>query len=271
VDGASYNDWRLTVLTPLPGWALALLAAGAVVAVLLAHRGLRGEQRRGRRIALLALRASSAVLAVFLLAEPAVELLQTARVRNRFAVLVDASRSMGFPVEPDGPTRSAAAARLLSGGRGTLERLADRADVEWWAFGGDVAPADPAEAMKGIPPRAGATDILGALKAVASGTGSTRRLAGALVVSDGADNAALAEGLGPEARAELRSLGVPVNAVSVGAPRPATSPSSASRWTTSPSCATRSSSRRRSARAASPTRRSGWCCGARAPSWPPPR
>ncbi|HET7824719.1 MAG TPA: glutamine amidotransferase [Anaeromyxobacter sp.] len=220
MDGAAYNDWRLTVLTPLPAWALALLALAAVAAVVLAHRGLRGEQRRGRRAALLSLRAASAVLALFLLAEPAVELLQTARVRNRFAVLVDASRSMGFPVEPDGPSRSAAAGKLLSSARAALDRLADRADVEWWAFGSDVAPADPAEVTKGIPPRAGATDILGALKGVASGSGSTRRLAGALVISDGADNAALADGLGPEARAELRALGVPVNAVSVGRSAP---------------------------------------------------
>ncbi|HEY6100922.1 MAG TPA: hypothetical protein VIW03_15900, partial [Anaeromyxobacter sp.] len=149
MDGAAYNDWRLTVLTPLPAWALALLALAAIAAVGLASRGLRAEQRRGRRAALLALRAVSAVLAVFLLAEPAVELLQTARVRNRFAVLVDASRSMGFPVEPDGPSRSAAAGKLLASGRAALDRLADRADVEWWAFGGDVAPADPAEVAKG--------------------------------------------------------------------------------------------------------------------------
>jgi uncharacterized membrane protein len=220
VDGANYNDWRFTVLTPLPVWGLALVAIAALAAVWLASRGLRGEQRRSRRVALLALRAVSAALAVFLLAEPALELLQTARVRNRFAVLFDASRSMGFPVEPDGPPRSAAAGKLLSGARATLEKLADRADVEWWAFGGDVSPADPAEALKGLPPRAGATDILGALRAVASGAGSTRRLAGALVVSDGADNAALAEGLGPDARAALRALGVPVNTVAVGRSAP---------------------------------------------------
>lgn len=221
MDDATYNDWRLTALTPLPAWALVLLALAAVVAVWAAHRGLRGEPRRGRRVALVALRTVSAVLAVFLLVEPALELLQIARVRNRFAVLVDASRSMGFPVEPDGPSRSAAAGRLLADGRAALERLADRADVEWWAFGGDVAPADPAEVVKGLAPRAGATDVLGAIKAVASGAGgSTRRLAGALVVSDGADNAALAEGLGPEARAALRALGVPVNAVAVGREAP---------------------------------------------------
>jgi uncharacterized membrane protein len=222
VDGATYNDWRLTALTPLPAWALVLLAVAAGLAVWAAHRGLGGEPRRGRRIALVALRAVSALLALFLLVEPALELLQVARVRNRFAVLVDASRSMAFPIEPNGPSRSAAAGKLLADGRAALERLSDRADVEWWAFGGDVAPADPAEVAKGLTPRAGVTDVLGAIKAVASGAGgSTRRLAGALVLSDGADNAALVDGLGPEARAGLRALGVPVNAVAVGrnAPR----------------------------------------------------
>ncbi len=216
-----YNAWRLTALSPLPWWALALLAAAAAASVWLAHRGLRGEQRRGRRVALVALRAASATLALFLLAEPAIELLQTARVRNRFAVLVDASRSMAFPVEAGGPTRSAAAGELLASGRRDLDGLADRVDVEWYAFGGEVAPADPAEVGRGLPPRAGRTDLLGALKAVASGAGgSTRRLAGALVVSDGADNAALAGGLGPEARAELRAMGLPVNAVAVGRSAP---------------------------------------------------
>ncbi len=218
---AAYNDWRLAALTPLPPWAVALLAVAAAAAVALAWRGLRSEPRRGRRAALLALRAASALLAVFLLLEPALELLQTARVRNRFAVLVDASRSMGFPVELDGPSRSAAAGKLLGGARAALEALSDRVDVEWYAFGGDVSPADPAEVARGLPPRAGETDLLGALQAVASGAGgSSRRLAGALVVSDGADNAALAEGLGAEGRAQLRALGIPVNAVGVGARAP---------------------------------------------------
>jgi hypothetical protein len=80
---------------------------------------------------------------------------------------------------------------------------------------------DPAEAARGVPGRAGRTDILGALEAIGSGAGgSTRRLAGALVVSDGADNAALAEGAGPEARAKVRALGVPVNAIAVGRSAP---------------------------------------------------
>jgi len=216
-----YNAWRLAALSPLPGWALALAAAAAAASVALAWRGLRGEARGARRTALLALRSVAALLAVALLLEPALELLQTARVRNRFAVLVDASRSMNFPVERDGPTRAEAAASLLDRERAALEELEDRVDLEWFAFGGEVSPADPAALRKGAPGRAGKTDLLGALKAVSSGgAGSSRKLSGALILSDGADNAALAEGLGPEARAELRSLGLPVNAVAVGRSAP---------------------------------------------------
>src|SRR5690242_8844132 len=106
---AGYNAWRFTSLAPWPWWALALLVLAAVAAVLLAWRGLRAEPRRGRRAVLVSLRAASAVLALFLLLEPALRLLQTARVKNRLAVLVDASRSMAFPVEPGGPSRADAA------------------------------------------------------------------------------------------------------------------------------------------------------------------
>lgn len=221
MDGETFNAWRLTALTPLPTWALALLGLAALASIALAWRGLSGEPRRARKAALVALRAVAAALALALLVEPALELLQTARVRNRFAVLVDASRSMAFPLEPGGPSRAAAAGAFLREHRAELERLADRVDLEWYGFGGEVAPADPAQAVRGLEPAAGRTDLLGALEAVTSGAGaSSRRLAGALVVSDGADNAALADGLTGATRARLRALGVPVSAVSVGRSAP---------------------------------------------------
>jgi uncharacterized membrane protein len=222
---SAYTDaWRLTALTPLPRWALALLVLAAVAAVALAWRGLRAEPRPGRRAALLALRAGTAVLAVLLLIEPAVELLRTARVRNRFAVLVDTSRSMRFPVEAGGPARAAAAASLLADHRRELSALADRVDVELYGFAGDVSPATPDAAERGLPATGGRTDVLGALEALAAGAGGAagagRRLAGALVLSDGADNAALAQGVSPAAQARLRALGFPVNAVAIGRDAP---------------------------------------------------
>jgi uncharacterized membrane protein len=220
VNEAAYNAWRLTSLSPWPRWALALVLAAAVGAVLLAWRGLRGEARRARRAALIALRAAAAVLVLFLVLEPAVRLLQTARVKNRLAVLVDASRSMNFPVEPGGPPRAEAAAAFLRRHRGELEALGDRVSLEWHTFDRDVAPTDPATLARGAPARGNRTDVLGALKAVAAGGGAGRKLAGAVVVSDGTDNAALAQGLTPAARAELRALGVPVTAIAVGSGSP---------------------------------------------------
>src|SRR6266568_436926 len=214
-----YNAWRLTSLAPWPRWALAMLVLAAVAAVALAWRGLRGEPRPGRRAALLALRAASAVLTLFLLVEPALRLLQTSRVKSRLAVLVDTSRSMRFPVEPGGPTRAAAAATFLGRHRGELEALGDRVSLEWHTFDRDLAPADPAALVRGAPPRGGRTDLLGALKAAARG-GTGRKLAGAVILSDGADNAALAEGLTPATRAELRALGMPVTAIAVGTGSP---------------------------------------------------
>jgi uncharacterized membrane protein len=217
----TYNAWRLALLSPLPRWALVLLAVGALASIALAWRGLRGEARPRRRAVLVALRAASALVAMFLLAEPAVQLLQTARVKNRLAVLVDTSRSMRFPVEPGGPTRAEAAAAFLASHRGDLERLSDRVDLEWYTFAGDVAPADPGALARGVPPTGGRTDLLGALQGAATGAGgASRRLAGALVLSDGADNARLQDGLSPAPRAELRALGVPVNVVAVARDAP---------------------------------------------------
>ena len=217
---SGYNAWRFTSLSPWPHWALALLVVAAAGAVLLAWRGLRSEPRLGRRVALLALRTASAILAIFLLAEPALRLLQTARVKNRLAVLVDSSRSMNFPVEPGGPPRIETAATFLRRHRGELEALGDRVSLEWHTFERDLSPADPSALARGVPARGGRTDLLGALKAAAAGGGSGRKLAGAVVISDGADNAALAEGLTPSARADLRALGVPVTAIAVGAGAP---------------------------------------------------
>jgi uncharacterized membrane protein len=217
VPEPAYNAWRVALLSPWPPWALALLAALAIAAVALAARGLRGEPWR-RRGPLLALRAASCLVALFLVAEPAVQLLQTARVKGRFAVLVDGSRSMNFPAG-DGEPRTAAAAAAVRAARAALDPLADRVQVEWWRFDRDASPADPAALAAGRPAQGGGTDLLAALRAAAAPSG--RPLAGALVVSDGTDHGALAGGLTPAARGELRGLGFPVSAAAVAevAPR----------------------------------------------------
>jgi len=219
--GSSYNAWRIAFLSPWPRPVLLLLALAAVAAVALAWRGLRGEPRAGRRVVLVALRSASAVAALFLLLEPAVQLLQTARVKNRLAVLVDRSRSMNFPVEPGGEPRTRAVDRFLVDSRVELERLGSEVTLEGYGFDRDAWPADLSALARGGPAPGGHTDILSAIRAAAGGSSSSgRRLAGVLLVSDGADNGALADGVSPQARAELQALGVPVNAVAVGTEAP---------------------------------------------------
>ncbi|HTP30302.1 MAG TPA: glutamine amidotransferase [Anaeromyxobacteraceae bacterium] len=215
---AGYNAWRLTSLSPWPRWSLAVMALVALGAVLLALRGLASEPRRGRRTTLLALRSSTALLAFFLCMEPAVRFLQTAHVKSRLAVLVDTSRSMNFPIEPGGPPRSQVAADFVRRQRAKLEALGDRVSLEWHTFDRDLSPSDPSSLIRGLPGRGNRTDILGALKAAVSGTG--RKLAGAVIISDGTDNAALADGISPAARAELRALNVPLTTVAVGTSAP---------------------------------------------------
>jgi len=219
--GTPYNAWRVAFLAPWPHWALALLALGAAAALLLAWRGLRGEPRVVRRAALLALRTLAALSLLFLVAEPAVQLLQTARVKNRLAVLVDRSRSMNFPREPGGEPRTEAVARFLSDAKPELERLGGEVSLESYGFDKDAWPADLSTLARGGPASGERTDLLAAIRAAAGGTNASgRRLAGILLVSDGADNGALSDGLSPQARADLRALGVPVNAVAVGGEAP---------------------------------------------------
>ena len=200
---------------------LAATALAALVSVLLSVRGLRGEPRRGFRAALVALRSVAAMAALFLVLEPALRVVQTTRVRSRLAVMLDRSRSMNFPVEPGGETRVEAAARFVAGSRPGLEALAAEATVEGWGFARDAWPADLSSLARPEPATGGATDVLGALRAAAGGSGAPgRRLAGVLLVTDGADNGMLASGLSGQPRADLLALGVPVNVVAVGTDAP---------------------------------------------------
>jgi len=136
-------------------------------------------------------------------------------------VMLDRSRSMNFPVEPGGETRVEAAARLVAASRPGLEALATEATVEGWGFARDAWPADLAALARPEPATGGATDVLGALRAAAGGSGAPgRRLAGVLLITDGADNGMLASGLSGQPRADLLALGVPVNVVAVGTDAP---------------------------------------------------
>lgn len=212
----SFDTWKLVSLSPMHAAALALLCVAVVLGVVLASWGVRREPSSQRRWALWSLRVLAGVCVLFFLVEPGVRRLQVARVKNRVAVLVDRSASMGFPVSPGGPTRSQTVGKALEALQPQLDRLKDRFAFELYGFDPELGPVT-AETLQQEPPRASHTDLLSALRAVRAGEGgASRRLSGVLVLSDGADNTELAQGLTARAKATLKELGVPVSTAAVG-------------------------------------------------------
>ncbi len=216
MEPAAHDAWKLISLSPLPAWALGALIAFVLFGSFLAGYGVRREPARRSRWMLWTLRGLAAAFAIAFLSEPGVRHLQVARVKNRVAVLVDRSASMGFGTRPGGPTRTQAVADALEALAPQMDALKDRYAFELVGFDPELAPMSPSQ-LRGQPPLAGRTDVLGALRNVAaSGGAGTRKLAGVLVFSDGADNAELGQGLTSQARRLLADLGVPVSTAAVG-------------------------------------------------------
>jgi uncharacterized membrane protein len=215
MNSQPFNDWKLVSLSPLPMWAMVLLGVGLVLGIALAAWGVRREPSRLRKGLLWVLRVGAGVAALFFLLEPGIRHMQVARMKNRVAVLVDRSASMGFPGEPGGPTRSAQVATFLEKAAPALAALQDRFTVEVYGFDPELAPVTPAT-LQNEPARAGTTDILSALRAVGAGSQGSRKLSGVLLFSDGADNAELAAGAVGKARSALADLNVPVSTFLVG-------------------------------------------------------
>ncbi|QDE92439.1 theronine dehydrogenase [Myxococcus xanthus] len=210
----TFNAWKLVTLSPLPPWALVMLALGLVLGVVLAAWGVRREPSRGRRVLLWALRVGAGVAALFFLLEPGIRHLQVARMKNRVAVLVDRSASMSFPAEVGGRSRSEEVAAFLERAGPRLAELQDRFTVELYGFDPELAPATPESLM--TPARAGTTDLLAAVRAAAGAGQGSRKLSGVLLFSDGADNTELKAGVVGRARAALADLNVPVSTFTVG-------------------------------------------------------
>ena len=221
MNPATYNAWRLTSLSTLPPWALAVVFALLGAAVWLSWRGFRSDPRGPRRFVLLGFRMVAAALVFALILEPGLELRAETRVRARIALLLDTSRSMRYPASPGGPSRAEELLRWLKDRQPDLSALASRFQVDVYGFDKELQPADVARLLSAPPSDASAqgpsTDLLGALSGAAgAGTGG-RPLAGIVVASDGADNAGLEAGVSPASEAELHKLGAPVFALPIGA------------------------------------------------------
>ena len=217
MNSSSFNAWKLVSLSPISPWALVLLAVLVMAGVAMAGWGIRAESLLWRRSILWILRLGAGLAALFFLLEPGVRNLQVARTKNRVAILVDRSASMGFPGEPEGRSRSQLVADFLKASGSSLDSLRERFAVEIYGFEPELSPLTP-EQLQASPPRGPRTDLLGALRAAhlaEQGAGS-RKLSALVLFSDGADNVSLAGGVAGQAKSALSEMGVPISTFLVG-------------------------------------------------------
>lgn len=191
----------MQLATPLPPWAIPLVALAIVGLAVLAYRRAAGLLA-GQRALLIALRAIALALVVLCLLRPMRLVTPEDRTDGIVAVLVDASRSMGLG-DAEGLTRIERAGALVT--RDLVPRLSGRFAVESFVFGDRLAQgADAALAATGT-----RTDLGDAIRGVVERLGP-RGLTAIVVLSDGNDT-------GGDDLAEVgAAAGVPIVAVGVG-------------------------------------------------------
>ena len=189
----------------LPWWALVLVAAAILAAAWGAYVGAIVPLTRGRRTALIALRALTLLLLIVCLLRPVRVLPPDGENDAVVPILVDASRSMRLG-DADGRSRIEAARALA----GSLQvPLNAHFKPEIWTFGRELEKPAGDRPIAADEER---SDLSGALRAVRERY-RDQPLAGVIVISDGGDTSA------QDAATVVGDATVPVYAVGVGAPR----------------------------------------------------
>ncbi|HEV3139221.1 MAG TPA: hypothetical protein VGY57_01830, partial [Vicinamibacterales bacterium] len=194
----------------LPWWLALLLAAAIAAAVFAEYRRPLAPLSRIQRGLLAALRALTLAALVAFLFRP-IAMLPPAASRGAIVpVIVDASRSMRI-ADADGRSRTAAATTLLK--QKLMPALTSQFSPSVYRFGDTLAPIT----VDKLSADARRTDLAGALTAVRERYRG-QRVAGIVVLSDGADTGEEAGGAGRAGGGAAGWTGPPVFAIGVGSP-----------------------------------------------------
>lgn len=219
---AGFDEAHLALLVPFPLWVstLVLLLAAGVMA--LSAWNLRDAQPT-RRLKLLLLRLVVVLLALYLYAQPAVQLQDVTRVKNHLVVLVDGSLSMSLRDGPKTPRRVERVQRFLREMSPELVGLGRDHVLDVFTFGDLLKEASTDALAEKAPTNAEATQLLEALTEV-SARYKGKELAAVVVLSDGGDNGVLGQRtplkrpLDPDLVERLRRFDVPIHTLAAGRP-----------------------------------------------------
>ncbi len=207
----AYAQGEIVLQPALPLIALVVIALGALAIVIWATSRLRVLHERDRWV-LGAVRLMVFALVIGCLVRPMLVVSTAVPQRNVLAVMLDDSRSMRIRDGAGNATRLAAVQRVFADSAALVRRLGERFSLRFFRFGPDASPTDGAARLTAAASR---TDLARSLEAARQEL-TDLPVAGLVVVTDGADNAAgdlAAPLLG------LRARNVPVYTVGVGSER----------------------------------------------------
>lgn len=206
-----FEKGRLAFGAPWPPAAVALVVGLVIVVVALSYTRSRARSGRERGL-LVGLRAATLIVLGFCLTRPMLLLPTVVPQENFLGVLIDDSRSMRIADYQDRP-RSAYVAQQFGAADSALRAALDeRFMLRFFRFSDLTERIEEPAALASL---GGVTDLSQGLAAARRELAAVP-LAGLLVITDGADNASRSLS---ETLLELRSRGIPVYPVGLGAER----------------------------------------------------
>ncbi|HTM55067.1 MAG TPA: hypothetical protein VL175_13620 [Pirellulales bacterium] len=209
------TEWYVN---PVGGFALTgALAIGLVL--LLTLLGLPKHRVSGRRrAALLGLRIGVILLAMFAMLRPALVYTQTRRQSATLVLLADRSRSMTIADAVGGRTRWQALEAALQDSLPALEQLSEELEVKLYTFDSELHAVDFQNGDLDLGAEAdGQETAIGAALEDVLRREAGKRLAGIILLSDGAQRAMAPRDIPPQGPARrLADLGHPLYALPLG-------------------------------------------------------
>ena len=175
---------------PIYGSYAAALAIAAGLLLLLLVRPQFGAIGRGRQLALLAVRLAVIALVVLALVRPTIVTTVRTPRPSVFVVLFDVSRSMQLPSGRGSLSRWQQQAQTLAESEAALASLAGKSELRVYAYDSRLRPVEAKAGRIPLPEQpAGEQTDLGTTLADAIRPEQGKRLAGVVVLGDGAQNA----------------------------------------------------------------------------------
>ena len=203
---------------PVGGYPLVVVAAAAFLALLLLAGADLRKLSPHRRATLIALRVVIFLAVIAGMLRPTYVYTEMKRHRATLIVLVDRSRSMSVADEFSGMTRWKRLTEEVDKALPSFRDLNQDLDVKFYTFDTDVAPLDVTDAKFTLGDKADGTQTaIGAALDDALRKEVGHRMAGAILLSDGAQNALEPRDAAPQAAAKrLRDMGVPLVTITFG-------------------------------------------------------